>query len=586
MIQGCRPALRNRKYVTYFTGHYTLDDGTFPPMGHFEKLQHQYAILLFEKREFANARVVLSKYDTTHPTINFLKLYATYMTGEKIKLKSTQDILGVEEDDKAENPYLKSLEEELSNQYQTNSLDAFGLYLYGVVLKRLNYHYKAIHVLLKSVRAFPYQRSAWLELGSLVKSREMFLELKKRLDQDFVAPSAKGHTSKRYTLNESAYIMKNIFLAEMCTHIQCDDDNGKPLFVEIIQPLTRYFPNSAFLLALWGKYFYNESRLDEARVVFQELRIRHPSRLENMDIFSNVLYSLGEKETLCQLDIDCSSIDAFHPISFVVKGNYCSIKKQAHDAIAWFKMALRLQRDYAVAWILLGHTYLDYKVRSGAVECYRRAITIKPYDRRPWHSLGEAYYQIMGHTDYIEAIHCFLKAIDLCPKEPRTWRALNACYRLAMEVDDELHDDFLLDYTLDNEDTGDSRKRNANLAQTCYEKGRECDKQRDAANYERLIPIWLAQLLWDIGNESRAIEFFSDIYVELATITANSDGYVPEKLGYVAMFLARNAVEEENYERAKYFAKSALKAKHPYDEQARTLLNEVEHLLTTFSQSS
>lgn len=108
------------------------------------------------------------------------------------------------------NPHLKELYLSLSSSYQQNDLDAFGLYLYAVVLKRLGYRTSAgaapsarppseLHdsdrreqlkrrsvdgfatiaatantndvatrlILVESIRQYPWNWSAWMELASL-----------------------------------------------------------------------------------------------------------------------------------------------------------------------------------------------------------------------------------------------------------------------------------------------------------------------------------------------------------------------------------------------------------------------------------
>lgn len=55
-------------------------------------------------------------------------------------------------------------------------------------------------------------------------------------------------------------------------------------------------------------------------VLFEELRKMYPSRLDEVDILSNVLY-LGEaKEKLCILALECDKIDKYRPETCVVRG--------------------------------------------------------------------------------------------------------------------------------------------------------------------------------------------------------------------------------------------------------------------------
>ena len=46
-----------------------------------------------------------------------------------------------------------------------NPLDAFGIYLYGMVLKEMKYKDRARQVLVETVQKFPYIWSAWTDLA-------------------------------------------------------------------------------------------------------------------------------------------------------------------------------------------------------------------------------------------------------------------------------------------------------------------------------------------------------------------------------------------------------------------------------------
>ncbi len=64
----------------------------------------------------------------------------------------------------AGNPELAGLEQELFALYSKGALDAFGSYLYGVVLHDQQRKADARTVLCASVNAYPWNWSAWLEL--------------------------------------------------------------------------------------------------------------------------------------------------------------------------------------------------------------------------------------------------------------------------------------------------------------------------------------------------------------------------------------------------------------------------------------
>lgn len=64
----------------------------------------------------------------------------------------------------AVNLELVSLEQELLSLHRMGTLDAFGMYLYGVILRERDKHAEACAMLCASVNAYPWNWSAWLEL--------------------------------------------------------------------------------------------------------------------------------------------------------------------------------------------------------------------------------------------------------------------------------------------------------------------------------------------------------------------------------------------------------------------------------------
>lgn len=140
------------------------------------------------------------------------------------------------EDAKAENLELVSIYKELAEDHKKGNLDAFGLYLYGVVLRKRNSGFMAIAVLLESIRKYQYNWSAWMELAALVEDYKKFTDLQTLLNREF-----------------EGSIMKNFFLAKVCVDLQ----NPADLFKVIMEPLTSFFPNSSYIKSQWAILFYN-----------------------------------------------------------------------------------------------------------------------------------------------------------------------------------------------------------------------------------------------------------------------------------------------------------------------------------------
>jgi anaphase-promoting complex subunit 8 len=59
---------------------------------------------------------------------------------------------------------------------------------------------------------------------------------------------------------------------------------------------------------------------NESLIMFEELRRTHPSRLEEMDVFSNLLYLQDSKDKLCVLALECDKVDKYRPETCCVRG--------------------------------------------------------------------------------------------------------------------------------------------------------------------------------------------------------------------------------------------------------------------------
>lgn len=72
---------------------------------------------------------------------------------------------------------LQNLRNELSAKYYKKLLDAFGLYVYAIVLNKLKLTDEAINILIECIKKRPTMWCAWIELAGLIKSIETVIIL-------------------------------------------------------------------------------------------------------------------------------------------------------------------------------------------------------------------------------------------------------------------------------------------------------------------------------------------------------------------------------------------------------------------------
>lgn len=120
----------------------------------------------FDLKEYDRAAYFTK--DCTTSKARFLYLYSRYLSGEKKKIDDMIDA----PPDPMKNDSLKLLCADLRKDHLTSKLDGYGLYLFGVTLKKLKLIKEATDVLVESTHKEPMHWGTWLELAALITDRE------------------------------------------------------------------------------------------------------------------------------------------------------------------------------------------------------------------------------------------------------------------------------------------------------------------------------------------------------------------------------------------------------------------------------
>ncbi|XP_042239731.1 cell division cycle protein 23 homolog isoform X2 [Homarus americanus] len=350
-------------------------------------------------------------YFTEHCTTDlgrFLHLYSRYLSGEKKKNDDIVDTLVT--NDQHKGIYLKELHTELSKVYTLHStgstsrdpgdtdMDAWLLWLYGVVLKRLDLTRQAVEVLCQALHLQPLHWGAWLELAALISDREMLSTLK--LPDHWMRKLFHAHTYLELQLNDEAL--------EIYTGLQ---DAG--------------LLHSTYIMAQVAITHHNQRDVDQAVTIFKELEAIDPFRLDNLDTYSNLLYVKEMRVELSHLAHRVVQVDKYRVETCCVIGNYYSLRSQHEKAVQYFQRALRLNPHYLAAWTLMGHEYMEMKNTNAAIQCYRQAIEVNRRDYRAWYGLGQTY-EILKLPAY--CLYYFKQAQKLRPNDSRMLVALGESY--------------------------------------------------------------------------------------------------------------------------------------------------------------
>ncbi|KAG0375113.1 Anaphase-promoting complex subunit 23 [Mortierella sp. AD032] len=353
----------------------------------------------FDVKEYDRCSSILERCESNKS--RFLRLYSKYLVGEKRREQDTREVLGPLDNGMAVNKEIEKIDTELAEGYQAGNLDAFCKYLYGIVLIKRQRKNLAVTVLIESVSQYPYNWSAWLDLGSCLPSVAAITKIKPSLPVSFMTSYFLLHTT-----------------LEFFSHQQ---EEG----VVWLEELMEAFPRSAFVKCERALALYHARDFPEADKVFEELVKENPHRLDSLDVFSNVLFTTQKRARLSFLAHSCAMTDNYRPETCCVIGNYYSMKGEHEKAVVYFKRALRFNRSYSSAWTLLGHEYMEMKNAYAAVEAYRRAVDYDQRDFRAWNGLGQTYETLKMHY---YALNYYQRATAIRPYDGRLWCSMGQCY--------------------------------------------------------------------------------------------------------------------------------------------------------------
>ncbi|KAL7441922.1 hypothetical protein ACHAXH_008305 [Discostella pseudostelligera] len=459
----------NTRSMIVDDGHFALEECCQP------NDTELYAMSLFDLGEYSRAAHALSTPSTSSAAHNaataspssdgslllinpprtnltplgiYLRAFSLYLEGERRKEEQVTELRDPLERSSVRNANLPRLEAELRLADSLGKLDAFGLYVYGVVLKclrgtkhappppvgtrrletkrgngiEIGRRGDAAHrILVRSILLYPFNWSAWLDLGELcVDDPSIDQEVEKLLlpiADHWMYHFFCVHVFIENKANENAIsIIEKLANGDTAMSEKGENDSSSSSL--------GFFVQSAYLQSQLAMAYYDVRDYDSAHEHFLSLSEREPYRLDHMDAFSNVLYVKDQKVALSHLAHRSVTVDKYRPETCIIVGNYYSSKGRHEKAVQYFQRALKLDRTYLSAWTLLGHEYIEMKNTAAAIEAYRRAVDISDREYRAWYGLGQTY-EIMNML--LHALFYFRKAAALHPHDARMWCAIGGC---------------------------------------------------------------------------------------------------------------------------------------------------------------
>ncbi|KAG8967730.1 Anaphase-promoting complex subunit 23 [Tulasnella sp. 419] len=360
----------------------------------------------FNSKEFEKASHILK--DCHGPKARFLRVYSAFLASEKEASDNwTYRRESRIQDEKPVNQKLPALLQLLHNvnntspELEKNEMDPFLLFLKGLILGTMKRRAEATECIILSLTAYPWNWSCWLQLSAMIEDPEEWSRLAKHLPQH--------PTTKMLALK---------ILIEF---------NAPPETLdEYVNELTELFPYSLFIRSQKALLAYHHRDFAEAESIFESILAVDPYRIDNLDIYANILYVEQSRAKLSDLAQRYIRSDKDRPEVCGLIGNYYSLRCEHEKAVKYFRRAIQLDPTHLAAWTLMGHEYLEMKNPQAANEAYRRAIDLNRKDYRAWYGLGKTY-ELLDMVHY--ALHYYQRAAALRPYDSRMWLALAGCYR-------------------------------------------------------------------------------------------------------------------------------------------------------------
>lgn len=163
--------------------------------------------------------------------------------------------------------------------------------------------------------------------------------------------------------------------------------------ITFFQSLPQNQCNTAWVQCQLAKANFELVKYEEAAHHFKAARRIDRFRLQDLEIYSTVLWHMKKETDLMYLAHELMAIDRFSPEAWCVLGNCFSLQKEHETALQFFQRALQLDPRFTYAHTLCGHEYFANEDFVNSLRCYRNAIRIDAQHYNAWYGIGQIYYK-------------------------------------------------------------------------------------------------------------------------------------------------------------------------------------------------
>ncbi|MCJ1374235.1 anaphase-promoting complex subunit cdc27 [Loxospora ochrophaea] len=189
------------------------------------------------------------------------------------------------------------------------------------------------------------------------------------------------------------------------SHYQCQDA------IQIFSTLPPAQKDTPWVLAQLGRAFYERASYAEAEKYYGRIRAIAPARLEDMEIYSTILWHLKNEIELTFLAHEIIDVDRLSPQAWCAVGNSFSLQRDHDQALKCFRRAVQLDPTFAYAFTLQGHEHIANEEYDKALSAYRSSIAAEHRHYNAWYGLGKVFEK-QGKFDMAESHYRIAASIN------------------------------------------------------------------------------------------------------------------------------------------------------------------------------
>lgn len=169
--------------------------------------------------------------------------------------------------------------------------------------------------------------------------------------------------------------------------------------------LPRVHQNTPWVLSQVGRAYYEQASYAEAEKYYRALRNAAPTRLEDMEVYSTILWFLKRETDLSFLAHELVDSSWHSPQAWCALGNAWSLAGDHEQALRCFKRATQLNPKFAYAFTLQGHEHVSNEEYEKALTAYRLAISADRRHYNAYYGIGRVYEKLGSYDKAYTHFH-------------------------------------------------------------------------------------------------------------------------------------------------------------------------------------